>query len=160
MATLRTGPRSFRARIAGVESKRVYIPLPFDPGDAWGTRDKHHVAGTINDCRIRGVLEKSAQGYFLALGPSYRRGAGFKVGDEVSVTLAAEGPQSKSLAPDIAAALAADPEAANFFDSLAQWYRKGYLTWIDATKRSPDVRKQRIAEMIVLLKDRQKERPR
>ena len=76
------------------------------------------------------------------------------------MTLAAEGPQSRTLAPDIAAALAADPEAANFFDSLAQWYRKGYLTWIDATKRSPEVRKQRIAEMIVLLKDRQKQRPR
>ena len=80
MATLRSGPRRFRAKIAGVESKRVYILLPFDPGEAWGTRDRHHVAGTIDTCQIRGVLEKSAQGHFLPLGPAYRRDAGFRSG--------------------------------------------------------------------------------
>src|SRR3712207_7886764 len=29
------------------------------------------------------------------------------------------------------------PNAAAFFDSLAQFYRKAYLRWIDATKRRP-----------------------
>jgi uncharacterized protein YdeI (YjbR/CyaY-like superfamily) len=34
---------------------------------------------------------------------------------------------------DIAAAPAASPAAGAFFDTLAQFYRKGYLRWIDAT---------------------------
>jgi uncharacterized protein YdeI (YjbR/CyaY-like superfamily) len=68
------------------------------------------------------------------------------------VVLAPEGPQREDLAPDLAAALEAKPEAGEFFDSLAQFYRKAYLRWIDATKGRPDVREQRIAETVELLK--------
>jgi uncharacterized protein YdeI (YjbR/CyaY-like superfamily) len=70
-----------------------------------------------------------------------------------------EGPQRANLAPDVAAALDTAPDAAAFFDSLAQFYRRGYLRWIDATKRSPEKRAARIAEMIELLKAGIKERP-
>ena len=55
-----------------------------------------------------------------------------------------EGPQRANLAPDVAAAVDTAPDAAAFFDSLAQFYRRGYLRWIDATKRSPDKRAARI----------------
>ncbi len=37
------------------------------------------------------------------------------------------------------AALEVEPEAAAFFDSLAQCYRRASLRWIDGTKRRPDV---------------------
>jgi uncharacterized protein YdeI (YjbR/CyaY-like superfamily) len=59
----------------------------------------------------------------------------------------------------VAGALDASPEAAAFFDSLAQFYRRAYLRWIDATKRRPDQRPIRIAEMINLLEQGKKERP-
>jgi uncharacterized protein YdeI (YjbR/CyaY-like superfamily) len=65
--------------------------------------------------------------------------------------LAPEGPQRVDLADDLAAALAANPAAAAFFDTLAQFYRKAYLSWIDGTKRRPDVRAARIAEVVDLL---------
>ncbi|WP_204083000.1 YdeI/OmpD-associated family protein [Asanoa ishikariensis] len=58
----------------------------------------------------------------------------------------------------MAAALDADPQAADFFDALAQFYRRAYLRWIDGTKRRPEQRAQRIAEMIRLLEAGQKER--
>ena len=45
-------------------------------------------------------------------------------GDEVSVELTPEGPQRADLAEDIAAALAANPAAGAFFDTLAQFYRR------------------------------------
>jgi len=72
-------------------------------------------------------------------------------GDQVRVVLAPEGPQRDDLADDIATALRASPEAAAFFDSLAQFYRRGYLRWIDGTTRRPDLRRERIATMIRLL---------
>jgi hypothetical protein len=34
---------------------------------------------------------------------------------------------------------------------LAQFYRKGYLRWIDATLRRPELRAERIARMVELL---------
>jgi uncharacterized protein YdeI (YjbR/CyaY-like superfamily) len=87
-------------------------------------------------------------------------GMGMTIGDEVAVELAPEGPQRGDLADDIAAALAADPAAGAFFDTLAQFYRKAYLRWIDATTRRPDLRAARIAEVTGLLAAGIKERPR
>ena len=88
------------------------------------------------------------------------RGLGVVPGDEVSVELTPEGPQRADLAEDLAAALAANPAAGAFFDTLAQFYRKAYLRWIDATTRRPEVRAARIAEVVDLLAAGVKERPR
>ena len=52
------------------------------------------------------------------------------------------------------------PAAGAFFDTLAQYYRKAYLRWIDATTRRPDLRAARIAEVVGLLAAGVKERPR
>lgn len=71
-----------------------------------------------------------------------------------------EGPQREALAADIARAFAAEPDAARFFDGLATFYRKNYLRWIDGTKRSPDLRAQRIAELVELMNAGKKVRPR
>ena len=160
MPSKRASERSFQAKLEGAEKGRVYIVLPFDPGKLWGMRPRYHVRGAVNGTRVRGPLEKFDGGYFLALGPACRRDMGLQLGDPVTVTLEPEGPQSETLAEDITAALAAEPEAAQFFDGLATFYRKNYLRWIDATKRSPEVRAQRIAELISLMKAGQKQRPR
>jgi hypothetical protein len=159
MTANRSGDQRFRATIGGTEKGRVYVPLPFNPSDVWGARDRYHVSGTINGRQIRGVLEESGKGFFLPLGPAWRRDNWCGPGDVVEVVLALEGPQRDDLAADIAAALEAEPEAARFFDSIAQFYRKGYLRWIDATRRRPEVRAARIAEFIALLKAGHKQRP-
>jgi hypothetical protein len=158
MQSKRTAERSFQVRIEGTEKGRVYVALPFDPKKVWGLRARYHVRGTINGIGVRGALEQFTKGYFLPLGPAYRRGAGLHPGDFVTVMLMPEGPQSQALAADIAASLEAEPEAARFFDGLATFYRKNYLRWIDATKRSPAARAQRIAELVELMKAGKKER--
>ena len=87
----------------------------------------------------------------LPLAPERMCGMGIAIGDDVTVELVPEGPQRSDLADDIAAALAANPAAGAFFDTLAQFYRKAYLRWIDATTRRPDLRAARIAEVVGLL---------
>jgi hypothetical protein len=155
----RTKPRRFRAIVEGNKGGRAFVTLPFDPADVWGAKPRHHVAGSINNEDFRGPLEQAGERFFISLGPAYRRDRAIQVGDSVSVELCAEGPQRDALAPDLAAALAAHPEAGEFFDGLATWYRKNYLRWIDATKRRPDVRKERIAELVEHLQARRKSRP-
>ena len=108
---------------------------------------------------MRGSVEPVDDGYGFTLGPMWARDCGIAVGSTVTVAIEPEGPQRDDLAEDVAAALAADPQAAAFFDSLAQFYRKAYLRWIDATKRRPEQRPERIAEVVRLLADGQKERP-
>jgi hypothetical protein len=160
MPPKRAEERSFKAKLEGAETGRVYLVLPFDPEKSWGQRERYHVTGTINGAGVRGALEKFGRGYYLPLGPAYRRGTALNRGDLVTVKLVLEGPQSDTLAEDIAGALAVEPEAASFFDGLATFYRKNYLRWIAATKRSPETRAQRIAELVRLMKAGQKERPR
>jgi hypothetical protein len=138
--------------------QRVMVPVPFDPDELWGRKDRHHVAGILNGCEFRGVIERVGDGWGVPLGPTWRRDRGIEPGDKIDVVVIPEGPQRADLAPDVAAALDANPEAGAFFDSLAQFYRKGYLRWIDATKRRPDVRADRIAEMVQLLKKGIKQR--
>ena len=138
---------------------RVLVPVPFDPDQVWGTKTEHRVAGTVNGIGVRASIEPLGDGHGFFLGPAWRRDCGIGPGDRVEVALAPEGPQRDDLAPDFAAALEAEPEAGAFFDSLAQFYRKAYLRWIDSTKRSPELRAERIAETVELLKAGIKQRP-
>lgn len=151
--------RTFTTVVAEDRRRRVLVPLPFDPDEVWGAKGQHRVHGTVNGMGVRGVVEAVDGGHGIPLGPAWRRGCGVGPGDEVTVVLRPEGPQRADLAPDVVAALDASPAAGAFFDDLAQFYRRAYLRWIDATKRRPEVRGERIAEMVRLLEAGCKEHP-
>ena len=150
----------FRAMVASGPGGRAVIVVPFDPDETWGVKTDHPVGGTIHGRPIRGRLSLADGAWALTMTPMWLRDTGTAIGDDVTVELTPEGPQRVDLADDIAAALAANPAAAAFFDTLAQFYRKAYLRWIDATKRRPDLRAARIAEVVDLLAAGIKERPR
>lgn len=151
--------REYETAIIKGGDRRIYVPVPFDPDEAWGTKTRHSIAGTVAGMRVRGDVESVGDGFGFVLGPAWRRDCGLAAGDTVLVSIQPEGPQRDDLAVDIAAALKADPVAGEFFDSLAQFYRTAFVKWIEATKRRPDQRPVRIAEMITLLRDGKKERP-
>lgn len=134
------------------------IVLPFDPVALWGERPRYHVNGKINNVAVRGPLTVTDTKYVLKLLPAWVRDCGMTLNTSVTVTLDLEGPHEDNLADDIVTALKANPAAKSFFDGLPTFYRKKYIRWIDSTKRSPDIRAQRIAEMITLLAAGQRER--
>jgi hypothetical protein len=140
--------QTFEATVVTDKQRRVFIPLPFDPDEVWGIKREHHVAGTVNGMRVRAVIETLPDGRAIRIGPAWRRDCGVGPGDVVRAVLAPEGPQRGDLAPDVAAALEAAPAAGEVFDSIAQFYRRDWLRWIEATKRRPDVRAARIEEMV------------
>jgi hypothetical protein len=151
--------QQFTTTVVAARRGHVLIPVPFDPDTLWGAKPRHHVGGTVNRMRVRGVIEPADDGFGFTLGPAWLRDCGLAVGDTVTVDIEPEGPQRDDLAPDIAAALEAHPLAAAFFDALAQFYRKAYLRWIDGTRRHPEQRADRITEMIQLLEAGVKQRP-
>jgi hypothetical protein len=155
-----SGSRRFRSRIAAGPRGTFLIPVPFDPDAVWGAKPLHHVNGSVGPCRVRGKLERTTTGFALRLGAAWVRDAPLRAGDSVKVTLAPEGPQRHALDPDLAASLAAEPEAAAFFDGLAQFYRRAYLTYIEDTRRRPEERRRRIDEVVRLLRAGIKQRPR
>ena len=149
----------FSARVAPGPRDRGVIAVPFDPDEAWGAKAEHPVGGTIDGRRVRGTLMPDGSGWSFTVTPLWMRDAGVTPGAEVTVELSPEGPQRRDLAEDIAAALEASPAAAAFFDTLAQFYRKAYLRYIDATTRRPALRAARIAEVVDLLAAGVKQRP-
>jgi hypothetical protein len=152
-------PQRFAAIVAAARPGTLLVPVPFNPDHVWGAKQRHHIAGTVNGIRVRAPIERTGDSFGFTLGRTSPASFGLGVGHEVTVEIAPEGPQRGDLAEDVAAALAANPGAGAFFDSLAQFYRRAYLRWIDATKRRPEQRAERIAEMVKLLKAGTKERP-
>lgn len=148
--------RRFQGAVAELGS-RTGVVLPFRPEEAWGLRQRYHLAGTVGGRRWRGALEIDGDRFFVPLGPAWRRDNGIAAGQAVEVELSPEGPQADSAAEDVAGALAAEPEARAFFEGLPSFYRKNFMRWIDSAKR-PATRAARIAEMVALLKEGRRER--
>lgn len=152
--------RTYTTVLEPLPGNKARVPVPFDPNGAWGTKREHHVNGTVAGMRVRVTIAQDDAGWSFWLSPARMRSCPVAPGGDVSVVISPEGPQRTDLAPDVAAALDSNPEAGAFFDILAQFYRNSYLRWIEGTKRRPEVRAQRIAEMIRLLNGGIKERPR
>jgi len=129
----------------------VRLPIPFDPNEAWGEKDKHYVAGKVAGLSVRGALETIGGEWLLSLGPACVRGMPVPT-TPIDVELFPEGPQVGELAPDIQNAFASAPEARRLFESLATFYRTGFVKPIEEAKR-PATRAARIEEMISLLKE-------
>ena len=107
----------------------------------------------------RGPLASDSGVYKATMGPAWMRDCPVKPGMTVEVVLRPEGAQLlDGLDEDLKAALAAEPAAARFFESLAQFYRAAYLRWLDGAKRRPDLRRRRLQELIELLKAGKKAR--
>ena len=134
----------------------VAVGLPFDPADAWGELDAYHVHGTLGGQPYRGALVQ-ADTWRLELGPSWCRAPGFGPGDTVELVMAPEGPRSGSMGADVAAAFAAEPDAARFFDSMPSFYRNNAARALETAKR-PETRARRVADIVELARQRKRER--
>jgi hypothetical protein len=153
-------PQKFTTTLADNGRAGAFVAVPFDPDEVWAAKRRHHVRGTVNGCGVRGVIETGDAQPGFTVGAAWLRDfRGGAIGDTVTVVIAPEGPQRNDLDDDVAAALDANPEAGAFFDSLAQFYRKAYLKWVDGAKRRPEVRAERIAELVQLLTAGVKQRP-
>jgi hypothetical protein len=150
--------KAFTATVSDGGRGTAYIALPFDPDGVWGRRTNHQLHGTVGGRRFRGSFTRVDDEWRTSLGPVWRRDNHTEIGDSVKLVLEPEGPQRTDLDADIVEALDASSAAALQFDGLAQFYRKAFLKWIDGTKRRPDERARRIAEMITLLEAGKKSR--
>src|SRR5262245_60469561 len=150
-------PRTFRAVLEPRPQGGIEVRLPFDPNEAWGDKDRHYVAGSIDGRSFRGVLAAGDDDYSLRLGPTWCRDPRVGPGTDATVVIEPEGPQLAGLSPDLRAALADEPEARRFFEALATFYRNGYVSCIEEAKR-PETRARRIADAVEALRTGQRER--
>jgi hypothetical protein len=70
------------------ERGRVFIRIPFDPAQRWGSRGRAYVRGTIAGHPVDGSLGVRAGEVFLPLSKPWRSAAGVEIGQSVAVRLA------------------------------------------------------------------------
>ena|SRR5436190_9429732 len=150
--------QAFQTVVKTSTDGRLYLPLPFDPASLLD-RPFRHLSGAINGAYFRGQAAEVDGQIAMPVGLAWVRERGYAVGDQVEVVLRPEGPLREDLAADLADALAAAPKAGAFWDMLAPFYRKGYLRWIEATKRNPGLRAARIAQVVEWLSAGRKSAP-
>jgi excinuclease ABC subunit A len=142
-------PQTFKAAIT-LSGTRAIITLPFDPNKVWGARSRHYGSGTIDGHRFRGLLEPAGVGFFLSLGPAWRRENGLEAGATVEVVLYPDGLQLGDLSPDVVHALESAPDARARFESFPSGYRRNMIRWIESAKRA-ETRASRIQRVVRFL---------
>jgi len=43
----------FVVTVAAAGRGSLLVPVPFDPNEVWGAKERHHIAGTVNGIRVR-----------------------------------------------------------------------------------------------------------
>ncbi|OGO57076.1 MAG: hypothetical protein A2V85_17800 [Chloroflexi bacterium RBG_16_72_14] len=114
------------------------------------------VTVTIRGHTYRSTVAAYGDVFMLPLAAEHRAAAGVAAGDEVEVELAPDtAPREVEVPADLAAALAAEPEARAFFDGLSYSNRRWFVLSIDGAK-TPETRQRRVDRAVEMLRERRK----
>jgi len=148
----------FTTKIETGERGRVFITIPFIPGDKWGKKPRHFVTGTINGVAFSGSLGSRGGSHFMPINKDLQSNAGVGPGDAVTVVIEPQAAGATSDLPeDLAQALADEPEARAFLEGLSAFYRNTYLTWITGAKQA-ETRAAHVEQTVKLLQQKKKQR--
>jgi hypothetical protein len=140
----------FRAEIRPTGGS-AYIDLPFDVPAEFGTRGRVSVKGSIDGHGFRSSISPRQGRWYLVINREMRAAAGVGPGDVVDVVIDRDDEPRVAVAPDdLAAALAANPEAASRWETMSYSHRTQYLRWIEGAKR-PETRRRRIEAAIPMI---------
>ncbi|HEV3014808.1 MAG TPA: YdeI/OmpD-associated family protein [Actinomycetota bacterium] len=138
--------------VLDAEGSGVYFEVPLDVPAEFG-KARAPVRGTINGQPFRGTVAVYGGRYYLPVNRALREAAGVAAGDAVVVELEADDqPRTVDPPPDLADALAADPEAKVAFAGLSYTHQREYAEWVAEARRAA-TRGRRVAQTVQMLRD-------
>lgn len=143
---------TFRAMIEQAEGGGAFVAVPFDVEQVFGKK-RVKVKATIEGIPYQGSLVRmGGPCHILGVLKEIREKTGKSFGDEIEVVVAEDtDPRAVTITPDVAQALAMNPEADAFFRQLSYSHQREYVQWIEEAKRDT-TRQKRIADMVEMLK--------
>jgi len=121
-----------------------------------GGRKAFPVQVSVNGVTLPLRLARMGGENMIGLARAARERAGVSIGAAYEVRIAAdEGERTVEVPADLAAALAADAQAAAAFEAMAYSHRKEFVRWIDEAKRDA-TRAQRVAKTVEMLRTGQR----
>jgi Bacteriocin-protection, YdeI or OmpD-Associated/Domain of unknown function (DUF1905) len=134
------------------EDSGVFFEVPLDVPAVFG-KARAPVRGTINGHPFRSTVAVYGGRSYLPVKKALRVAAGVAAGDAVVIELEADAqPRTVDPPPDLAAALAADPEAGAAFAGLSFTHQREYAEWVAEAKREA-TRRRRITQAVEMLRD-------
>ena len=113
------------------------------------------VVATVNGYTWRTSVTRMKGEFLLGLNREVREGAGAQAGDEVEVTVELdEAPREVEVPGELAAALAAAPDASAAFERMAFTHRKEYARWVAEAKRE-ETRQRRVEQAVEMIRSGQ-----
>ena len=129
------------------------LRVPDEVGAGLGTRTRQPVVVTINGHTYRSTVAPYHGAFMLPLSAEHREAAGVAAGDDIEVDIEADNqPRQVSVPPDLAEALAAEPKAAEFFESLSYTNRNAIVVSVEGAKAA-ETRQRRISKAIEALRE-------
>ena len=123
---------------------------------ALGGGKRPAVTVTIGGHTYRSTVAAYGDVFMLPLAAEHRAAAGVAAGDEVEVELAPDtAPREVEVPADLAAALAAEPEARAFFDGLSYSNRRWFVLSVEGAK-APETRQRRVDKAVAMLREGRK----
>ncbi|MDX6741585.1 YdeI/OmpD-associated family protein [Actinocorallia sp. A-T 12471] len=137
-------------RLHGKTSTGLVVPEEVVTGLGGGKRPAVNV--TINGHTYPSTVGSMGGEFRIPVSAENRALAGIAAGDEVDVEVTLDtAPREIAVPADLAAALAAEPEAKRFFDGLAASHRKAFALAVESAKK-PETRAKRVADTVEKLK--------
>ncbi|HWC43947.1 MAG TPA: YdeI/OmpD-associated family protein [Actinomycetota bacterium] len=134
------------------EGSGVFFEVPLDVPAVFG-KARAPVRGTINGQPFRSTVAVYGGRSYLPVNKALREAAGVAAGDAVVIELEADDrPRTVDPPPDLAAALAGDPEARTAFDGLSFTHQREYAEWV-AEARRESTRRRRVVQAVQMLRD-------
>ncbi len=134
------------------EDGGVFLEVPLDVPAIFG-KARAPVRGTINGHPFRSTIAVYGGRSYLPVRRDLRDAAGVAAGDAVVIELEADDqPRTVDPPPDLAAALAADPEAGAAFEGLSFTHQREYAEWVAEAKREA-TRRRRVEQAVQMLRD-------
>ena len=133
----------------------TYMPIPFSVQEAFGSKARVPVAGTINGFPFRNSLMPEGDGtHSMTISRELMQGAEAKPGELVKVTMKVDdAPREVELPEELAAELKRDKRAAEIFETLSYSHKREFTDWVGSAKKA-ETRTSRAAKAAEMIREK------
>ena len=148
--------QEFDSSIEAGRGGGTFVAIPFDVKELFGTSGQGRVIAHFDGIEAKTALVPMGGQHVLGLRKSVRETLGKQVGDPVHVTLRRDlAPRTFEMPPEFAEALAQDPDASEFFDSLSFTHRREMAASVREAKRQ-ETKQRRLEKAMTLLQNQRR----
>ena len=142
----------FRATLETNGRTATGIEVPTSVVDALAAGKRPPVRVTLHEHTYRTTVARMGGRFLVPVSAEVRKAAGVTAGDELDVGIELDdAPRTVDVPPDLAAALAEAPAAAQAWEKLAYTHQKEWARSVEDAKK-PETRARRIAAAVEALR--------